>query len=252
MKIVSLNTWDGFAGMENLLSFFKKYNNKIDVFCLQEIFSNASSKKDDSTFSEAINVAAKNLDLYQDIQAILKDYDGYFCSVYADVYGIAMFVKKDIQVIENGEIIIYENKKFYDPENDDADHTRKAQWLKLEENLNIINIHGHWDISGKRDTENRLKQSDTIINLISQLKGETILCGDFNLLPDTESIKKIERSGLRNLIKEYGITSTRTSFYKKPEKYADYAFINKDVNLKDFKVLPDEVSDHFPLYLEIN
>ncbi len=79
-----------------------------------------------------------------------------------------------------------------------------------------------------------------------------ILCGDFNLLPETESLQLFERAGLRNLIKEYGITSTRTSFYNKPVPYADYAFITNGVNLIDFKVLPEEVSDHAPLYIEID
>jgi len=77
-----------------------------------------------------------------------------------------------------------------------------------------------------------------------------VLCGDFNLLPDTESLKRLEGIGLRNLIKEYGITSTRTSFYDKPAKFADYALVSEGIEVKDFKILPDEVSDHSPMYLE--
>ena len=77
------------------------------------------------------------------------------------------------------------------------------------------------------------------------------MCGDFNLLPDTESIKILESSGLRSLIKEYNITSTRTSFYTKPAKYADYILVTPGIEVKDFKVLTDEVSDHSPLFLEI-
>ena len=56
---------------------------------------------------------------------------------------------------------------------------------------------------------------------------------------------------MRNLIKEYGITSTRTSFYEKENKFADHAFVSSDIEVVDFKVLPDEVSDHAALYLEI-
>ena len=73
--------------------------------------------------------------------------------------------------------------------------------------------------------------------------------GDFNLLPETQSIKKLESIGLRNLIKEYGVTSTRTAHYTKLEKYADYMFVSRDIEVADFKVLPDAVSDHSPLYL---
>lgn len=59
--------------------------------------------------------------------------------------------------------------------------------------------------------------------------------------------KLFEDAGMRNLIKEYGVTSTRTSHYTKDEKFADYAFITQGIKVKDFKVLPDEFSDHTPL-----
>ena len=56
---------------------------------------------------------------------------------------------------------------------------------------------------------------------------------------------------MRNLIKEFGVTSTRTSFYTKPVKFADYVFVSKDINLKNLKILPHEVSDHTPLLIEV-
>jgi len=34
------------------------------------------------------------------------------------------------------------------------------------------------------------------------------------------------------------------------EKFADYALLRGEINVKDFKVLLDEVFDHSPLYLE--
>ena len=104
---------------------------------------------------------------------------------------------------------------------------------------------------GKTDTEERILQSKHIRDFIKRQNEQTILVGDFNLSPDTESLAIVEE-GLRNLVKEYGVTSTRTSFYKKEEKFADYALASPDVNIVDFKVLPDEVSDHAPLYLEID
>jgi len=39
MKIITLNTWGGRAGKELLLSFFEKYRDDADIFCLQEIWS---------------------------------------------------------------------------------------------------------------------------------------------------------------------------------------------------------------------
>lgn len=38
MKLISLNTWGGRAGKEELLAFFERHRD-IDIFCLQEIWS---------------------------------------------------------------------------------------------------------------------------------------------------------------------------------------------------------------------
>jgi len=114
----------------------------------------------------------------------------------------------------------------------------------------LLIFTGYGMVKEKGDSEDRLLQSDRIIDFVKTLANPYIIAGDFNLLPDTQSIQKFEDLGLDNLIKEYDITSTRTSFYTKPEKFADYVFTDKDITIKDFKVLPDEVSDHSALYLE--
>ncbi len=81
------------------------------------------------------------------------------------------------------------------------------------------------------------------------------MCGEFNLQPKTESIAIIG-SGMRDLIKEYGVTTTRNKYYADMEKYrdyiADYVFVSPNVRVADFKVLDNEVSDHFPLFLEFS
>ena len=38
MKIISLNTWGGRGGKENLLKFIEKYKDT-DIFCLQEMWN---------------------------------------------------------------------------------------------------------------------------------------------------------------------------------------------------------------------
>jgi endonuclease/exonuclease/phosphatase family metal-dependent hydrolase len=60
----------------------------------------------------------------------------------------------------------------------------------------------------------------------------------------------LEAAPLRNLVAEFGVASTRTSLYTRPEKFADYVFVSAGVEVRGFRVLPDEVSDHAPLMLE--
>ncbi len=76
--------------------------------------------------------------------------------------------------------------------------------------------------------------------------------GDFNVLPETKSIQLLEAAGMRNLVREFGITSTRSPLYTKPEKYADYIFVSKDIEVASFEVLPDVVSDHMALRVAIS
>ena len=80
-----------------------------------------------------------------------------------------------------------------------------------------------------------------------------ILCGDFNLLPDTQSLAILETEcNLVNLIKTHNIPTTRSPLYLKPEKFADYTLVSRDIEVKHFEVPNVEVSDHLPMILEFS
>ena len=245
MKIVTLNTWGGIAGVEGLMEFFKKHQD-VDIFCLQEIFNG----EEDKNFKHS---EKKEYNLFNLIQKNLPDHIGFFRPHLKDIYGLALFTKKLFSVIEEGEYFVHKNKGYL-PEDNYGFHARNIQFVKINDGkkeICVINFHGLWNGQGKGDTEDRIKQSENIVSFIKDLKTPYVLCGDFNLLPDTESLKMIESLDVRNLIKDYNITSTRTSFYDKDVKFADYAFASKDLKVINFQVLPDEVSDHSPLYLEV-
>ncbi|OGZ44009.1 MAG: hypothetical protein A3J55_01085 [Candidatus Ryanbacteria bacterium RIFCSPHIGHO2_02_FULL_45_17b] len=252
MKLISLNTWGGRAGKEKLLVFFEN-NKDVDIFCLQEIWS-APYEHLEGQAVGGLELNHSNIMVYgmQDISAVLDRHTSYFRPHHLDNYGLMMLVKKSLSVVEEGDIFVYKERGHV-PQGDVGFHARNVEYITFETprgNRTVMNFHGMWNGKGKGDSEDRLLQSDNIIRFMQTIQNPYIICGDFNLLPDTKSIEKLEEFGLRNLIKEYGITSTRTSHYTKPEKFADYAFVSKGIEVKDFKVLPDEVSDHAPLYLE--
>jgi len=112
-------------------------------------------------------------------------------------------------------------------------------------------LHGFWIPDSKEDTLERLEQSDKIINFLNSYKHRKILCGDFNLNPNTQSMLRLEK-GMVNLIKKYNVRSTRSNLHTRKDKYADYILVSKDIEVLDFKVLQDEVSDHLPLFLDFN
>jgi len=254
MNIITLNTWGGRAGKEDLLAFFEKYKDTTDVFCLQEIWS-APYEYLEGHGAGGLTIKHDDIMVYgmQEISALLSEHLPYFRPTYMDNYGLMMLVKKNIPIIGEGELFVYKEKGWVTA-GDVGNHARNIQYATLDSEegpVTIINFHGLWNGKGKTDNEDRILQSRNIVDFIGGLKGEVVLCGDFNLLPDTESIKIFEDAGLRNLIKEYGITSTRTSHYTKPGKYADYVFVSGGVKIKAFKVLPEEVSDHSALCVEI-
>ncbi len=164
-----------------------------------------------------------------------------------------MFVKKDIEIVDSGEVFVHKTRG-HNLELEALGHTAKnLQYATVRtplEQRTIVNFHGLWNGKGKYDSDERLKQSENIITFLKTLTNPHVLCGDFNLSPETLSIAMLEGAGMRNLIKEFGVVSTRTSLYKKENRYADYILVSGGLDALDFSVLPDEVSDHNPLYLE--
>ncbi len=245
MKLISLNTWGGRAGNKILLDFFRKHNEDIDIFCLQEMWEGGH---------EHAPKWGENIDtnLITNVNNILKNYSVFFRPHYHDFYGLAIYIKKSINIEEEGDIFVFkERENIFDDFN--ANHARNLQYITIDtENgiRTIVNFHGLWNGVSKEDTAERFIQADNIIKFLKNTPNLHILCGDFNLMPENKSLKMIEDLGMKNLIKEFDISSTRSSYYKKPCKFADYVLINKDIKINEFKVLPDEVSDHLAMYLD--
>lgn len=255
MKLICLNIWGGRAGKDPLLAFFEKYRDEADIFCLQEVWA--------SDYADFQGVPAGGVPLdnsgvvpesYQHIGSVLPGFHGYFHPHFLDHYGLASFVKDGIAVAADGEVYVH-HEKGYVPQDDLGKHARSIQFLTLDVPggpVTVVNFHGLWNGKGKSDCPERLEQSARILAFLRTLDHPFVLVGDFNLTPETESLRMLEDAGMRNLISEYGITSTRTSFYTKDQKFADYALVSEGVEVRDFRVLPDEVSDHAALFLDFS
>jgi hypothetical protein len=148
MKVVILNTWGGRAGKESLLSFFKKYKNNVDVFCLQEMWSGTNSVHDGSIASGRKICDGKIMTHgVQDISKVLNEHVGYFRPHFLNNYGLMIFVKKDIEVLEEGDIFVHKDRAdvLKIPEGDVGHHARNLQYIKINFKglpLVITNFHG--------------------------------------------------------------------------------------------------------------
>ncbi len=256
MKIMSLNIFGG-KWLEPLLLLLEGYRGEIDIFCFQEVFDTDTKRREIAWSARA--------DIFKIIEKALPEFQGFFAPAesgydYAGAvdfnlsFGLAMFVKKTIVVEQCADVEIF--TKEMPAEHIYGSLSRKTLQYALVEDkgemLFVGNVHGLWaKDTDKRDLHERIMQSWKIHSFMYYgIKCPKVLCGDFNLRPDTVSLKMLEID-MVNLIKKYEITSTRSSLYTKACKYADYILVSPDIPVKHFEVLQVEVSDHLPLVVEI-
>jgi endonuclease/exonuclease/phosphatase family metal-dependent hydrolase len=116
--------------------------------------------------------------------------------------------------------------------------------------LHILNHHGHHIHGSKAGDEETVRQMRIIAELVGSLDGPVILCGDFNLAPDSESIGIINGK-LANLSIANGLKRTYTRF-SQVQEVCDYIFVNDQVKVRRFEMPETIISDHKPLILEFD
>lgn len=188
MKLITLNTWGGRAGKGLLLDFFQKYED-VDVFCLQEIWS-APYEHLEGHPAGGLAISHEQIMTrgMQEISETLSNYSSYFHPHHLNNYGLQTLVKNNLTVTEDGELFVHKYKG-YVPEGDVGNCARNIQYVTLDLQsgpITIINFHGAW-IKGanKADTDDRMNQSKKIVEFLKSLSNDFVLCGDFNLLPNT-------------------------------------------------------------------
>jgi len=256
---MTLNTWGG-RMFQPLMKYIREVAATVDVFCLQEVFSTLTKRKWTKDKSGRCS-------LFSDISSILPEFRGVFHAdsdgydrngpvEYDLCWGLATFVRSGIPVLNYGDMFVFGTRNIGFP-HFPFPTARNMQFIEVEQRRHrtlVLNMHGLWNGNGKMDTPERIEQSRIVRWLMSQYTGSRkVLCGDFNLNPGTKSLYMLERAGrgMRNLITENGITSTRSPLYQKSGKYADYVLVSPNIRVKSFRVENVEVSDHLPLIVEI-
>lgn len=137
-------------------------------FCLQEVYHRAPYKT-----SSDDNPAC--LDILDQIAVQLPNHRFFFRPVVANVYGLAIFIKKEIELLNEGEIIIHENPDY---PGTGPKHQRNLQWVECRfenKKYTIINTHFLWNGKGKDDSEERLQQSARVKDFLDSLNIPKVL-----------------------------------------------------------------------------
>lgn len=256
MRLISLNLWGG-RQYEDLMKFIKKQSENVDFFCFQETYE---SDRD------IITPKGSHSNLNLDIQNILPDFNNYFSPNYEGrdfefivdfplKQGNSIFYRKSLIPKNKGEVFPGPgyNEVTSFPNSKYPNTPRNFQYLQFD-NYQIVNIHGYWEEAPKHDTPERFEQSEALIKFFKENGLPGLIAGDFNLRMETKAVSMLEAAGFRNLVKESKAPTTRSTHYdikwRKIDPYADFIFSDKRLNVYNFKVMTDEVSDHLPLYIE--
>jgi endonuclease/exonuclease/phosphatase family metal-dependent hydrolase len=241
MKILQLNIWGGKLGKQ-IVELIER--ERPDVVC----------------FQEAIVLPHEGTLLFTQYGDIQKE-TGFEHSYFSPAFGFTMMNHRaDFgNAIMSRTPFVSQNTVFtrgdYNPTIDlvDGDYNmRNLQHAVVQHNekdLHILNHHGHHLRQHKMGDEETLRQCTMIADYIHTLEGDVVLCGDFNLAPESESLGVLN-SLLTNHCIESGATTTRTVLTHKTE-VCDYIFTSRGLSAKNFKVLPDIASDHAALTVEI-
>jgi len=227
MKLIFLNTCNGKI-REGLAAFIRQQAPDTEVFCFQEVYE------------EMQTLCKELLPNYRVIR-------GYKKVGEENDFLQATYLLKDLQFL-SFQLLLEKH-----PGTGLAIYTQINTRNTM---IHLCNLHGTARPGNKLDTPERINQSQGLIDFFKEKTGMKIIGGDFNLLPETKSAHMFEENGYRSLIKDFRIRTTRNrlawELYPENEQYySDYVFVSPEVNVKEFSVPADEISDHLALVLRV-
>jgi endonuclease/exonuclease/phosphatase family metal-dependent hydrolase len=264
VRIVSLNAWGG-AMFDELAAWVPQSG--ADVLCLQEV-TRTPGRRGWTHFADGERTLPQRADLFDDLCALLPGHRARFDAsdagpvldadgrTHHQGFGLATFVDGHIVTIHQD--VSFVHGTFVDHEAwPTSNRPRIAQGTRIVDGatartVTVIQLHGLRDQHGKGDTPARRAQAERVAQFVDGLRAPddlTVVCGDLNLLPHSETFDILGAIGLVDLV---GEADTRTSRYAKPVRHAGYLLVSDPGAVRRFEVLAaPEVSDHRALVLDV-
>lgn len=266
MKIICLNGWGGKLH-EDLLAYVQTA--EPDILCLQEVIHSPASDKDWLTYRDGDHILPQRANFFSDVSRALPEHTATFCPAAQGVlwdesqsipsqWGLATFVRQSLPII--GQVQGFVHKTYSPAGYGDHPRSRSAHGVRvydatLQRAISVTHMHGLRDLKGKMDTPERAKQAERLLGLSKHLSGPddlAVICGDFNVEPQSQTLRLLEEAGFSELVTRRGFPGTRNTQYKKPGRFADYMLVSDADAVKGFDVVyKPEVSDHCPLVLTL-
>ncbi len=266
MRILSLNAWGGRLH-EPLIRYLAEADP--DIACIQEVVHAPATDRDWLDYRDDGMQLPQRANLFAEMAEALPGHCAFFCpAARGDLYdgdrpvssqwGLATYVRANLPVIGQSHDFVHGDFSpdgFGEHPRSRNAHAVRLFDFELECPVTVAHMHGLRDFAGKEDSPPRATQAERLVELIMQVwrEGEKlVVCGDFNVLPGSLTFEALSGLGLTDLVTTRGHDDTRTSYYEKSPRFADYMLVNEAVTVHDFQIVAEpEVSDHRALVLEL-
>ncbi len=243
MKIVQCNIWMG--KIEGALERFFK-NTDADVICMQEVINS-----NDTT----LHVSR----LWFDTSRILRanpefKYYQYFPNWSSDIadgsFQMGNFVISKVPIVSTDSVFINGQYTEHSILTQTPSNNSAVNIVKLENGITVVCHHGFWrkDPLGDEDSLKAFANVEKVVRPLSE-QGPLVMCGDLNIIHESPCFKHLNY--LRDLTDENKVETTLSGARLDLKVPCDHILVNDEIEVKDFKVLPDIISDHFALEAEI-
>lgn len=247
IKYVSLNSWYGGKLFDEMVAFLEQENP--DIIALQEVYDGK-----DSTLP-------RNYRCFDELLSILPLKYGHFAPAFNDHRADGVIVQGNAILsrwpITSSKVVFYDEP--YDPQYTEIEERfpftpRNLEIVDIQlpgTTITVANTQGIWGLDGG-DSPRRLAMSEMILAEL-QAKSNVILSGDFNIKPDTQTIRNLEQH-YTNVFKDE-LISTFNMKHKENPGYAtavvDMAFVSPSFTVKEHYCSDADVSDHLPLVFSV-
>ncbi|GAA3646391.1 endonuclease/exonuclease/phosphatase family protein [Nonomuraea antimicrobica] len=265
VRIISLNAWGG-AMFDELARWLDDCD--ADVLCLQEV-THTPGADGWTRFDDAERSLPQRANLLADVRSRLPRHQVLFTASDSGPvhdhdhrsrrqdFGVATFVAETLPVAGLRSEFVHGGYVEYGDQWPNDGRPRAALGVRVFDRraqrfVTVVNLHGLRDAQGKGDTPARRAQAERLAALVTGLRENgdlTVVCGDLNLLPGSETFEILAGLGLVDLVRD---ADTRTSRYLKPVRHASYLLVSDPGAVKQFEIMAaPEVSDHRALLLDL-
>lgn len=259
IKVITLNLWNGGRLMDRVIDFLQA--EQPDILFLQEAYAGRNPSWAPRFRSVPI------------LTDVFPNYDYNFAPAYCDT-------RQQEGDIEDGQLILskfsitFHNMFFFDVPyaklnqdettdfsnwpagvqhcriqiGDPSNQVSQINNHALDQEIDLLNVHGPVNFNGSQDSIRRLKMSHDLVNLV-QNQSHAILAGDFNVRPNTQTIRNLEQH-LTNVFANE-LTTTFNMKQKTNPGYADSVvdmmLVSPTIKIIDHHQPQVDISDHLPL-----